>query len=85
MTSTVMHQRRSLTKSEVREIRADLARQSRRFAADDPRAHAFAAALNRIELGTYGHCATCGDEISHERLSVMPETIYCVSCRRGNT
>ena len=85
MSSTVMHQHRSLTKSQVREIRAELARQGRRFAPDDPRAHAFAAALNRIEAGTYGYCASCGNRIPHERLSVMPETVYCVSCRRDNS
>ena len=83
MSSTVMHQHRSLTQSEVREITAELTRQSRRFAPDDPRSHAFTAALNRIALGTYGYCASCGNRISHERLSVMPETLYCVSCRTG--
>ena len=85
MTSTVTHQQKSLTQSQVREIRAELARQSRRFAPDDPRAHAFAAALSRIEAGTYGYCAACGNRIAHGRLSVMPETVYCVSCRRDNS
>ena len=84
MTSTVMHQQGSLTQSQVREIRAELARQSRRFAPDDPRAEAFAAALSRMEAGTYGYCASCGSRIAHGRLSVMPETLYCVSCRRDN-
>ena len=82
MSNAVMHQRKSLTKSQVHEIRAELERESRRFGPDDPRAHAFAAALHRLERGTYGYCATCGDRIPHERLSVMPETVYCVSCRR---
>ena len=85
MSNTVMHQHRPLTKSQVQEIRAELARESRRFAADDPRAHAVATALHRIERGTYGYCATCGDRIAHERLSVMPETVYCLSCRRDNS
>ena len=85
MSSTVMPQRMSLTRSQLQEIRAELERENRRFAPDDARAEAFAAALDRIERGTYGTCATCGDGISHERLSVMPETVYCVSCRRGNS
>lgn len=84
MSNTVVRQRRSLTKSQVQEIRAELARESRRFAPDDPRAHAVAAALHRIERGTYGYCASCDNRISYERLSVMPETVYCFSCRRDN-
>lgn len=85
MSTSVMAQRASLTRSQVQEIRAELARESRRFTPDDPRAQAFAAALERIEHGTYGYCSTCGDRIPHERLSVMPETMYCVRCRRtGN-
>ena len=83
MSNTTMH-RKSLTASQTRDIRAELARESRRLAPDDPRAPAFAAALHRIDNGSYGSCATCGDDISHERLSVMPETLYCVSCRREN-
>ena len=85
MSSTVMPQRMSLTRSQLQEIRSELARESRRFTPDDPRAETFAAALDRIERGTYGYCATCGDRIPHERLSVMPETVYCVSCRRGSS
>jgi RNA polymerase-binding transcription factor DksA len=82
MITTTTHQRESLTQSQLREIRAELTRESRRLGSGDPRAHAFAAALDRIENGTYGHCATCGDGIPYERLSVVPETVYCVNCRR---
>ena len=82
MSNTVMRQPRALTKSQVQEIRTELERESRRFAADDPRAHAFAVALQRLERGTYGNCVTCGNRIAPERLAVMPETVYCVSCRR---
>jgi RNA polymerase-binding transcription factor DksA len=85
MSSTVMSQHQSLTKSQVQQIKAELARQSRRFAPDDPHAHAYAVALDRIERGTYGYCAACGDRIPHERLSVMPETLYCVGCRRDHS
>ena len=85
MNHPVMHQHRSLTKTQVREIRAELTRQSQRFAPDDPRAHAYSTALERLERGTYGTCATCGNRIPHERLAVMPETVFCVSCRRDHS
>ncbi len=38
------------------------------------------AALERIEDGTYGDCAKCGDPISQERLNVVPHTPFCKSC-----
>ena len=82
MGNTVLRQRSSLTKSQMRELKAELARESGRLTPGDPRAHAVANALLRIEQGTYGSCVSCGDTIAHERLSVMPETLYCMSCRR---
>jgi RNA polymerase-binding protein DksA len=39
------------------------------------------AALARIEEGTYGTCARCGNEIGEARLEFRPESIYCVSCK----
>ena len=41
------------------------------------------AALGRIEDGTYGDCAKCGDEISDERLDVVPHTPLCRTCASG--
>jgi DnaK suppressor protein len=38
-------------------------------------------AFGRLERGVYGICATCGDEISTERLKVLPFSIYCVDCQ----
>lgn len=38
------------------------------------------AALDRIEAGTYGICVACGDEISEERLNVLPATPKCRDC-----
>lgn len=35
------------------------------------------AALQRIQLGTYGTCIICGKEIPPERLEAVPETMYC--------
>ncbi|MDX1691222.1 MAG: TraR/DksA C4-type zinc finger protein [Acidimicrobiia bacterium] len=37
-------------------------------------------ALQRIEDGTYGDCARCGDPIPVARLDALPYTKLCVSC-----
>ncbi|GGH26213.1 TraR/DksA C4-type zinc finger protein [Paenibacillus segetis] len=34
-------------------------------------------ALERIDKGNYGVCVTCGNPISFQRLSAIPETAYC--------
>lgn len=78
-------QRRPLTKTQVRAIQKELERERQRLSRDDLRAHAVASALHRIELGTYGNCLTCGDRIPHERLEVVPETMYCVGCRSNHS
>jgi DnaK suppressor protein len=39
------------------------------------------AALERVEAGTYGSCARCGNEIPAERLEARPYAIYCVTCQ----
>lgn len=38
------------------------------------------AALGRIEDGSYGICARCGDDISIERLRAVPHTPLCRDC-----
>lgn len=38
------------------------------------------AALQRIREGEYGYCARCGDDISPERLDVLPDTPLCKTC-----
>jgi len=38
------------------------------------------AALDRIRKGSFGHCARCGEQISAERLDVLPETPFCRHC-----
>ena len=43
------------------------------------------AALARIEDGTYGICANCRNEISAERLEVVPEAVLCATCAREMT
>ena len=37
-------------------------------------------ALDRIQQGSYGRCAICGEPIPYERLEVMPETYTCIRC-----
>lgn len=36
------------------------------------------AALERIEAGAYGICATCHEPIPYDRLSALPNTKYCI-------
>lgn len=38
------------------------------------------AALARIREGTYGECVRCGNEISQERLELLPDTPFCKDC-----
>lgn len=38
------------------------------------------AALLRIENGTYGTCAACGDDIAADRLKALPTATRCISC-----
>lgn len=41
---------------------------------------AIQAALGRIEAGTYGVCVKCGEDISEQRLDVLPHTPLCKDC-----
>ena len=38
------------------------------------------AAFARMEAGEFGYCVKCGDEISPERLDVVPFTPFCRNC-----
>jgi DnaK suppressor protein len=40
------------------------------------------AALQRIEKGTYGRCASCGRDIGRERLEARPWARLCITCQR---
>jgi DnaK suppressor protein len=42
---------------------------------------AIQAALTRIEEGTYGDCARCGEPINPKRLEMLPMTQLCVRCQ----
>jgi DnaK suppressor protein len=40
------------------------------------------AALKRIDDGTYGTCANCGNAIPRERLEANPWAALCIDCKR---
>ncbi len=42
-----------------------------------------AAALDRIEQGTFGKCQQCSCDISEGRLEALPYTRYCVDCAQS--
>jgi DnaK suppressor protein len=42
-----------------------------------------AAALRKIEDGSYGDCERCGEPISEKRLEAVPFARYCIECQRA--
>jgi DnaK suppressor protein len=46
-------------------------------------ANLIAAALKRIEDGTYGKCMDCGEDIPERRLLALPEAERCVRCAQA--
>ena len=40
-------------------------------------------AQSRLDDGTYGICAQCGNPIHSERLALLPATALCVRCARN--
>lgn len=41
------------------------------------------AALERLDDGEWGYCATCGEEIAEKRLRYDPSVAVCVGCASG--
>jgi RNA polymerase-binding transcription factor DksA len=41
-------------------------------------------ALARLDQGSYGVCVRCGKPIGDERLDVLPDTVLCAACARGD-
>lgn len=41
------------------------------------------SALERIEDGEWGYCATCGEDIAPKRLEHDPSVATCVKCASG--
>jgi DnaK suppressor protein len=50
--------------------------------AERERLSAVEAALERIDLGSYGICSGCGRPIAVERLYAQPWTEHCLDCAR---
>lgn len=42
-----------------------------------------AAALDRLEQGSFGKCRQCGRDIAEDRLQAVPYTPYCVECAQN--
>ena len=40
-------------------------------------------AIRRIDLGTFGTCLDCEEEISSKRLAAVPWTTSCLACREA--
>ncbi|WP_298962978.1 TraR/DksA C4-type zinc finger protein [uncultured Roseibium sp.] len=38
------------------------------------------AALHRLDVGDYGFCVDCGEDISPKRLAVDPAAAFCIKC-----
>ena len=38
-------------------------------------------ALNRVEIGEFGECQSCGEPISVKRLKAVPWARYCIGCQ----
>lgn len=39
-------------------------------------------ALDRLDLGTFGICEECGEDISDKRLKARPVTTLCIKCKK---
>ena len=44
--------------------------------------HEIDVALARLDEGTYGRCAVCGEHIPEERLAAVPYATLCIDDRR---
>ncbi len=49
----------------------------------DVMAKRIAAALQRLDAGSYGDCLDCGEEIADARLAQDPTVPLCISCASG--
>lgn len=39
------------------------------------------SALRRIDLGEYGECVACGEDIGERRLKARPMATHCIDCQ----
>jgi DnaK suppressor protein len=55
------------------------------YSLEENAGHVLAAideALKKIDDGTFGVCARCGNPIAEERLEAMPYATKCIDCKR---
>ncbi len=64
------------TASQERETAASLSDHARRLLDD------IDDALRRLDAGTYGVCIRCGENISFDRLEVIPAAAMCIDCKQ---
>jgi len=53
-------------------------------AKDNVRLKKIEAALGRLEDGRFGICASCGKNISEERLGAIPYAVMCIGCQTNS-
>lgn len=70
-----------LSRMDAMQMQAMAAAQSRRRTTARAR---IAAALARLDAGTYGLCVKCEEEIEEGRLAFDPATPLCLACARGD-
>lgn len=46
---------------------------------------AIVGALQRLDLGRYGVCASCGQAIPEARLQALPYAVECVACAEARS
>ncbi|WP_026535399.1 TraR/DksA family transcriptional regulator [Arthrobacter sp. H14] len=63
-------------------IAFELSQASTLLRASSDRLAEIEAALNRLDDGSYGYCAACGNPIPPGRLEALPWTLYCVEHAR---
>lgn len=74
--SAEVHDRKE--EAEQRRVEATLGAEESRDFAELKRVE---AALQRLDSGTYGDCADCGEPISLQRLLSQPAAECCVACQ----
>ena len=62
-------------------LEADFAEQATQMeGAEVAEAEQIKAAIGRIDAGSYGDCANCGNPINPERLEALPYATTCMVC-----
>ena len=75
--ATEVHDLKDLAEEESRQLVDDVALARLADELDQ-----VAAALRRLDEGSFGSCVDCGEPIDERRLDVMPASACCASCQR---